>query len=69
MLLKATKTGKVRCPVCNKLQHPYHDDEKDVMVLECCKIWSLYPREVAAIEEPEEEDRGALLRSLYEGRS
>ena len=43
MKIQGTKSGRVRCPECNKLQHPFYDDEKDVMVLECCKTWSLFP--------------------------
>lgn len=72
MIFKLTKNGKIRCPECNKLTEPYEDIELNVMVLECCKRWSLYPLETVKIKpkpKPEIEDKGSLLRMLYERKN
>jgi len=71
-MIKSTKAGKVRCPECNKLQHPLYDDEKNVMVLECCRTWSLFPKGSTKIKvprpDPEIDEKAELLRRLYNGK-
>jgi hypothetical protein len=44
MIIKTTKSGKARCPVCNKLVKLYKDEKKNLMVLECCKKYSLFDK-------------------------
>jgi hypothetical protein len=44
-IIKRTKSGKVRCPVCEKLVEPYYDNEYNAMILDCCHKYTLYDKE------------------------
>jgi len=46
MIIKKTKSGKVKCPICNKLVEPYYDKKLGVMILDCCNKYSLYERKI-----------------------
>ena len=43
-LIKRTKSGKVRCPICDKIVEPYYDKALDLMILDCCHKYSLFEK-------------------------